>query len=350
MTAMTATGTASVGSNRPSDDRAGSVDRFDYQLYGLRVCTDLRLPFASIEVRDDAADVVVEQAPLGRMPPEPDGPLVASTPCNVHGVDMRAHRGPGGAWIWHRAIGLFYISPGERRVDIYPEADADQRVIGLLLAGQIAVFVLHQRGVPTLHASAVVTKHGAAAFLGPRGQGKSTMAASFLRRGATLLTDDVLPLSCRDGSVYGSPGLPLMKLWPEAAECTLSLTQQLPTMMAGYEKRLLALDGRPFAQFALAKHAVPVRGLYVLERYDPAVVGDTDVTIHRVPGPEGVAALLQHISAGAFLRPDEIGRFLPLYARAVAQASVCVLRYPSGFEYQEMVCERILDDLRRKME
>jgi len=34
-----------------------------------------------------------------------------------------------------------------------------------------------------------------------------------------------------------------------------------------------------------------------------------------------------------------------MYARLVQQAPVCVLRYPSGFEYQETVCEHIFAEV-----
>src|SRR6185436_71718 len=112
-------------------------------------------------------------------------------------------------------------SPDARRVRAYLEDGVDQQAVGLALVGPVLLFMRHKLGNPSLHASAVLTDHGAAVFLGPSGQGKSSMAASFLRDGAVLLTDDALPLQAREEGIFGLPGVPFMKLWNETAVCAL---------------------------------------------------------------------------------------------------------------------------------
>jgi hypothetical protein len=231
-------------------------------------------------------------------------------------------------------------------VDVLPAVGASEQIVSLALAGQISVFVLHRLGVPTLHASAVVTAHGVAAFLAKWGQGKSTMTASFLSAGATLLTDDILPLRVVDDEIYVGPGLPLMKLWPEAAKRALGISRELPNvvpddLIAGYDKKLLKLDG----VLEYARRPERLGALYILQRRDPGQTGADEATIQRLSGKEALVALLEHVSRGAFLNPSEIGPFLPIYVRAIRQASVSVLRYPSGFEYANAVRERLLEDL-----
>jgi hypothetical protein len=285
-------------------------------------------------------DVEFRRAREGQRLPEPRGEVVASRPCPAHGVDMLVHRGPGGAWIWNRGAGTFHVSPDARRVDVYAEPAADERVLGLVLAGQVSVFLMHQLGRPTLHASAVVLDHGVVAFLGPKGQGKSSMAAGFVGRGATLLTDDVLPLRLEPDGVYAAPSLPLMKLFPESAACALDISGELPVLIPNYDKRLLQLDGR----FAFAQVPEPLRALYLLERYDPAVRGTTAITIEPLAGRAALTALLAQISHGAFMQPRETARFLPLYQRLATQAPPRILRFPSGFEHSDAVRERIIAD------
>jgi hypothetical protein len=68
------------------------------------------------------------------------------------------------------------------------------------------------RGFEALHASAVRTERGIAAFVATRGAGKSTLAAHLLGRGHELVCDDVLALSGGGGEVLGHPGPPLMTL------------------------------------------------------------------------------------------------------------------------------------------
>ncbi len=322
-----------------ADERADP--RHWYAMFGLRVASDVPLPLPALTGPGGGPPAwVFRMVEPGRAPPAPDGPLLASTPCPTHGFDQMVHRGPGGAWIWHRAIGTCHVRPNARQVDIYAETGTDDSLLALILAGQVSVFVLHQLGYPTLHASAVATPDGAVAFLGPKGQGKSTMAAAFLRRGAELLTDDVLPLHAREDGIYATPSLPIMKLWLEAAECTLGVSDGLQNLAPDYDKKLLSLDGRlPFAQAP-----VRVRAFYFLDR-DAAATEGADVVIRPLSRRDALAGLLAQVSYGAFLRPDEAARLLPFYARLTAQAPVCVVSYPSSFEHQEAVHRAIVADL-----
>ncbi len=312
-----------------------------YAMFGLRVYSEVPLPVPAIHGGERSRPAcVIRRAPPGQVPPVPDGPVVASTPCRAHGVDQVVHRGPGGAWIWHRAVGTCHVHPLAHRVDVYPELGADDRVVGLLLASQVAVYVLHQLGYPTLHASAVTTPQGAVAFLGPKGQGKSTMAATFLRRGSQLLTDDVLPLHVRGDAIYAVPALPIMKLWRQAAERTLGVTGELESLVPNYDKKLLSLGGRlAFAQAPARLHA-----FYLLERRGPATDGP-GIAIRPLSRREALSTLLAQVSFGAFLHPAEAGQLLPVYARLTVQAPVQVLSYPSSFEHQEVVHRALLADL-----
>lgn len=321
-------------------------ERHWYSMYGRRVRSDVRLPLPVTPIVDALTQGWdFRLAAYGQPVPPPDGPLVAETrcdrPCHRNRVVSHIHRGPAGAWFWFDAIGTFHVRPGALRVDVYPAEGADERALGLVLTGQLAVFLLHQSGTPTLHASAVATEYGAAVFFGPKGQGKSTMAASFLRRAATLLTDDVLALRLREGVVEGVPGPALMKVWAATAEHTLALSEELPDLAAGLDKKLLTLEGR----YPMARAAIPLRGLYVLNRYDSDANGRTEVTLRMLTSREGLAVLLAHISHGAALRPAEVARFLPIYASLLAQAPVRILSYPHGFVHQEDVHARIMADL-----
>ena len=311
-----------------------------YAMYGLGVASEVELPFTPLaEPGGDAPDLVVSRR--AGPPPPPDGPLIAAQPCAVHGTDFEVRRGPGGTWLWHRAIGTCHLHPDLRHIDAYPDGAADARAVALLVAGPAVIAALQQRGRPILHAGAVLTARGAVAFLGPHGQGKSTMAAAFLRRGATLLTDDALPLLEREGAVYGAPGLPLMKVWPGTAEHALALPDDLPNLLAATEKKLLALEGR----YPYAGRPERLAAVYLLERYDPGVAGEEAIELRRLSPRDGLTALLGQTSNQAALLPADLARFLPVYARLAAQAPLRALRYPHGFRHQDAVHAAIMADL-----
>jgi hypothetical protein len=321
---------------------APAAGPFSYSLYGLRVRSDLRLPIAPLRgVARGTPDLVFRRGVAERRTWMPNGPVVAELRGQDRTVYAVLSRDASGAWIQNFAVGRFHIATDARRVDVYPEVGVDERLLAFVLAGEVSVFVLQRLGYPSLHASAVVTGQGAVAFLGPKGQGKSTMAACFLRHGAALLTDDVLPLQSRDDGVYGTPSLPMMKVWPATVECTLELVDQLPNLIANYDKKLLVLDER----HRFAQAPARLRAVYVLRRYDPTAAGRTDVFIQRLSGREALTALLAQTSFGPFLQPAEAARLLPLYARLQAQAPMRVLSVPNGFEYQAAVHAQIVTDL-----
>ncbi len=72
-------------------------------------------------------------------------------------------------------------------------------VIPIVVPGTVTAFLLAVGGRFVLHGSAVEQGGRALAFVGVSGQGKSTIAAMFCAAGASLVTDDVLPLEFDSG-------------------------------------------------------------------------------------------------------------------------------------------------------
>ncbi len=327
--------------------RGGERDPFAYALFGLRVQSDFPLPAPRARAADDLEpDLVFARGSASRpAPPEADLALAHACNCPRHRgrVILRLFRSGDGIWVEYEDAGLYHVMPGGRRVEVYrgPEGDADPRALGYVLAGPIATLALYQRGVACLHASAVVVDGAAVAFLGPKGQGKSSMAAGLLRRGASLLTDDVLPLEEQADGIYGRPSLPILKLWDRSVEGALGLNEKLPVVFPGVEKRLVSLEGR----FPFAEAPARLRALYVLDRYDPAIAGAAGVSIERLSLRDAFLALVGQTSIREMLLPSEIAQRLPVYARLSRQAPVRVVRFPDGFEHQDRVHERILADL-----
>jgi len=314
-----------------------------YSLYGLSVRSDLPLPIQPSPPVGDADDAGVwtfrVAAPAGLR--EFNGPSVAEIRCAHGSVFAARYVAADGYWLHNPSTATFHIVPERRCVDVYRDGSADDRLIGLLLVGQVAVFLLHTFGCPTLHASAVVTDQAPIAFVGPPGRGKSTLAATFLERGAALLSDDCLPLRRRDDAVYGGPSLPILKVWDDTAAHSLSISHELPALLPAMNKRLLAVEGR----YEFVETPTRLSAIYALERYQPLVGDAADVTITPASARDSLAMLLGQTAQGGLLRQTEIARLLPLYTHLVAQAPVRVLRYPAGFEYQDEVYARVLADL-----
>lgn len=307
-----------------------------YLLYGEPVSSEIPLPVPVIRAGAPAATVIFRRG------------SGLSTPS---GTPISVRRGPNGEllserfqdasgdWIRHTNLGTFHINPELTCVDVYPEPGVADELLGLVLIGQISTFLLGRRGHPCLHASAVTVQGRTAVFVGTNGQGKSTMASCFLARGGTLLTDDALPLRLEGESVYGGPGLPLMKMWQDTAN-SLALPEELPSLPL-LNKKVLVLDGHyPFAAAPARLHQ-----LFVLSRYRLAPGASPEISQSRLGTREALAILLAQTSWSMLLTREEVAQLMPFYARVCRSLPVYVLRFPNGYEYQDQVHRHILDEL-----
>src|SRR2546421_12252878 len=137
---------------------------------------------------------------------------------------------------WDR-LGTFLVRNG-KEIIIEPFPGAEERLLRLPLWGAVLAILLHQRGLLVLHASAVGINGSAVAFIGGKGQGKSTTAATIYARGHKLLADDVVALDMNNsGGPMVLSGIPQFKLWPEAVSSLGDNPELLPKIFSGCEKR-----------------------------------------------------------------------------------------------------------------
>ena len=90
-----------------------------------------------------------------------------------------------------------------------PPDSADLRV---RLLGPVLGMLCYLRGILPLHACVVRINARTIAIAGPSCAGKSTLAATFLRRGHTLVTDDICAIKYALESPWVLPSFPALKL------------------------------------------------------------------------------------------------------------------------------------------
>lgn len=322
----------------PAESGSAAGSWRHYTLYGLSVRSEIGLPLPEIAPCSSPPAVVFRRA--------------AGT-AGLEGQPVAFRRGPGGIelaaryqskngeWIRNLNIGVFHLDSNFRCVTVYPDAGVPDEVLGLVLVGQICTFLLAKRGYPCLHASAVTTGGHTAAFVGSHGRGKSTMAACFLARGATLLTDDALPVRVDGETVYGGPGLPMMKLWGDTAEALLP-AQELPNLPMLNKKLLMVDDRFPFAE-------VPAKlgGIFALARYQPEPDESPQVTLTRTSVRDTLTLLLGNTSWSALMTRSEVACILPFYARIAQLLPGYLLRFPAGYQYHGVIFDRVREELAR---
>lgn len=245
------------------------------------------------------------------------------------------------AELFLRIIGVADVLISKNEIGIHQE-QCSKIFDSHLLEKEIALW-LELNGISVLHASSVSFHSQAIGFLGHPGHGKTSLATAFLRQGALLLSDDILPLRYEGENITIYPGVPQTRLWPDSARQFTKNHETLDRVHPDFDKRKIPLEAMPPQSFC--KTACPLSVLYLLSRYS-----DTDnptVRIEPLRQAEAFLALVgqsynNNLLELLGLQPSR----LKSLARVIRQIPVKRLHYPSGWEYLPAVCNAICADIR----
>jgi hypothetical protein len=169
---------------------------------------------------------------------------------------------PAGYLLEAREVGRVLVSPDGAEVLCDPLAGRPDWAF--ILPAQALPLAATLHGLEVFHAAGVVLGGGAALFAGPPGAGKSSLAAAFLRRGASLLGDDAIALERRDGALLAHPGVGALYLRPAEHERLSAGERDALGSAQSFASR------QRYAPAAVAG-AVPFSALFLLERAEQGV-------------------------------------------------------------------------------
>ncbi len=331
-----------MNSSRPPlearSERRTSGRKRRYLLFGITLATDFelatRLPESAAE--PDLTFSCGPSPPFAAdrllLPPNEDG----SGASLAHLAQTRSHdvlRFPGFA--------DFYIASDH--IFCHHVDSAQSEMIEIQLLGSVLAFWLERRSVPALHASAVVVAGKAIAFLAGNRGGKTALAAALMRAGCAFLTDDVLPVEDRDGTFVGHPGLPQMRMWPDAAKHFLGHYEDLEIVHPDHAKRWVPVGfgglGSPCGDARL------LSCLYLPERRR-SEAARRGLEIVPVSRRDAMIELIRHSFVAQIAGAAEWqARRFDFFARFVQRVPLRRLRYPNGFDRLSSVGAGILEDL-----
>jgi hypothetical protein len=286
--------------------------------YGLRIRSVVPLP-AAVAAGDAGADTDVRWADLESVTRSLRARSLAASVTEME----TALAIPG--------IGTFLARLG-REILVDPDPGVGSALLQLALLGPVLAALLQQRGNLVLHASAVEVDGAAVGFLGGRGAGKSTMAAALLGRGYPLLADDLLAVSLDGGPPRVLPGLPQLKLWPDALAALGGDPDLLPPVREGLDKRVQKLGGHG------RSGEVPLAVLYVLS-------SDDDPTIEPIQSPAAFLELVSHSYGIAWLHGVSGPGQFAARAELARRVPVRRLRRPSDLGRLDQVIRLVEEDL-----
>jgi len=236
-----------------------------YRAYGLSFDSDVKIPELSGAANGDAPnapDLRVRLASRFQVRLRPRK-IVSTRTFEAGRPWLSCWRLRDGYLLRFFRIADFRISADGREIAcIRHAARTSLNTIRHLLLDQVFPMVLNLRGREAIHATAVIVAGAAAAFLGPAGAGKSTLAASFMLAGCRALGDDCLALDA-GARIRAIPAYPGFRLWTDSAEAlNADASGAIPVADYTAKVRMLArqcADGFP-------RRPVPLSALYRLMR------------------------------------------------------------------------------------
>ncbi|MCI5212810.1 MAG: hypothetical protein D3910_29360, partial [Candidatus Electrothrix sp. ATG2] len=205
----------------------------------------------------------------------------------------------------------------------------------LYLLGSCLGALLHQRGLLVMHGAAVRFKEQCVLFAGPSGNGKSTLAAAFCKRGFEVLSDDVCAV---DQHLRAVPGYPQIKLWRDAAGKLGMDTDSMRQIRLQIEKYALKTEG------SFCTEPLPLATAYFLSTHNLTTFEFKDLT-----GMQTFLPLRNNTYRIRYLKGMglESGHLARIGALSQQVGVTRITRPNSGFRLEELV-DQILDDLAEK--
>ncbi|MEO7520663.1 MAG: hypothetical protein ABIW79_02485, partial [Gemmatimonas sp.] len=207
------------------------------------------------------------------------------------------------------------------------------------LLGPILGLLLRLRGVLCLHGSVIARGSTAFAVVGPRGIGKSTIAAAFALRGERILSDDVAAIRAVDGDFRVSPGYARLRLWPESQPLLFDRPIELPRISSTWDKRYLDLGDGTLHFEGCAK---TLSAIYLL---DASIEGEAVSRVESVTGRDALLALVVNTYPDATML-ESVVRVKELQALGALAAKVPLRRIKRGPGPRQLsvLCDVIRED------
>jgi hypothetical protein len=200
----------------------------------------------------------------------------------------------------------FSFRPGS--IEVIAQTRESSELVDDLFRTAVMPLALQVSGYEVLHASAVRTESGVAAFCGLSGAGKSTVAYGLSQRGYPIWADDAVVFSPADDRTIACLRIPFK----------LHLRDASVEYFAASEQRVPVVDEH--------RDECALSAVVILER-----VGIQTPRVERVAIGDAFRALLPHAYRFTLTDPARARRTIESYLDLAASVPVFHARYASGF-------------------
>ena len=229
----------------------------------------------------------------------------------------------GRSYVRWRGVGEFLVTQDGREIACAPAPGAHEESFQVYLLGQAFSFALVKAGCEPLHATVLEHRGDALALVGESGQGKSTLAASFLAQGLRLLTDDLMLLAPGEQPLFAYPGPPRIKLLTDAAEAFLGPGAARVPMNPETDKHVIPIDASEHCG-----NPARLRAIYLLEHGESS---GAEIRIEPLTGREAFMALVGHTFNRYLADSERLRRQMAEVTRTLGAVPVKRIVYPAVF-------------------
>lgn len=249
---------------------------YHYRIYGLNLESELACP-GFVSVSEAKPDVFVT---MGDVPDELE---------NVKASGFKFQANPDHVLTKGRRARML-VSKGNQ-ITIQPKEGTHEYVVRSLFMAWGLGALLHQRNVFPLHGSVISLGNACVAFCAPSGTGKSSLSALFVKRGYTLMDDNVAAIRFVNGVYMVQPGAPVIKFPHDVLEKSGGSFASLGTFQPFLEKSVVVVrqDFPVYPQ--------PLRKVYVLTRS-----GQPGFALSPLSGASRFDSLMKNTFCPQFLR------------------------------------------------
>jgi hypothetical protein len=198
-------------------------------------------------------------------------------------------------WLHVPKVARFLVAEGNQ-ITIDPISGADEDSMRVFVLGSCMGALLIQRGLFLLHGNAIRVNGHAVAFTGLSGVGKSTLAGIFLKRGYSMLTDEVCALDAQGRVIPGFPGI---QLWADVIKQLEMDKKSLRKIRPNIEKYTVSIEKNFHGESS------PLKMIYVLSSHNKSEVNIKNISgiekfqllrfqSYRLPYVEGLSQENRH--------------------------------------------------------
>lgn len=328
------------------------VQRFNYQIYGLRVQANLPIPALLPAGTPGCPDLQITFLESENYPqPEDSTAIYSSSVATRAGAPyFRVWRSdnnkPAFLGIQYndgQGSATFLVDRLGQKAAIYKTKTLPIADVLTYLLGPVTGCILRLRQETCLHAGVIAVDDRSLAVIGPKGSGKSTLIASLAQAGCAVLSDDIAPLTEDDGRFFVMPGYPCLRLWPDTINSLTGLNAaDLTRILTISEKRFFPLKlGANSGPWRFQPTPLPLGAIYLI-----AGRNEQETSIRRQSQAAGLITLTGNCYPEYSLRPSDRARDFPVLARLASAVPIFELSGMDGITNLPKIRDAILAELK----